>query len=216
MKEKQVTYTTSNTYTTLNSYTSKTKNVWLVFHGMGYLSTYFGKYFKELDSEENFVIIPQAPSKFYLGKEYRHVGANWLTKVNTVEDTKNVLSYIDAVWKEEKPKTLPRFIILGYSQGVSIAMRWLASRKILCDAIVLHSGGIPKELNKNDFQYLSESCKVTYLYGDKDPYITEAKKTEEILKGNSIFGDRLDITVFKGVHEVYIPFINRLAEKKVR
>ena len=213
MKEKQVTYTTSNTYTTLNSYTSKTKNVWLVFHGMGYLSTYFAKYFKELNSEENVIIIPQAPSKFYLGNEYRHVGANWLTKVNTAEDTKNVLTYIDAVWKEEKPETLPRFIVLGYSQGVSIAMRWLASRKIQCDSLVLHSGGIPKELNSTDFQYLSESCKVTYIYGDKDQYITEAKKTEETLKGNSIFGTRLAIQVFEGVHEVHTDFIKRLAEK---
>lgn len=213
MEEKQVTYTTSNTYNTLNSFTNKTKNVWLVFHGMGYLSKYFAKYFKGLNAEENFIVIPQAPSKFYLGTEYRHVGANWLTKVNTVEDTKNVLNYIDAVWKEEKPETLPRFIVLGYSQGVSIAMRWLASRKIQCNNIVLHSGGIPKELDNKDFQYLSDSCKVTYIYGDKDQYITKAKETEQTLKGKSIFGERLAIQVFKGVHEVHTDFINRLAEK---
>jgi len=154
---------------------------------------------------------PQAPSKFYLGKEFRHVGANWLTKVNTVEDTKNVLSYIDAVWREEKPETLPRFIVLGYSQGVSIAMRWLASRKIQCNELVLHSGGIPKELSGKDFEYLSNTCKVTYIYGDNDQYITEAKKTEETLKGNSIFGQHLTIQVFKGVHEVNTNFIHRLA-----
>jgi predicted esterase len=213
MEEKKVSYTTSNTYTTLNSFTNKTKNVWLVFHGMGYLSKYFAKYFKGLNSAENFVIILQAPSKFYLGTQYRHVGANWLTKENTIEDTKNVLTYIDSVWKEEKPEILPRFTVLGYSQGVSIAMRWLASRKIQCANLVLHSGGIPKELNSKDFDYLSESCKVTYIYGDKDEYITEAKKTEETLKGNSIFGKRLVIEVFSGVHEVNINFINALTEK---
>ena len=213
MEEKQVNYTTSNTYTTLNTYSEKTKNVWLVFHGMGYLSKYFSKYFKGLQAEENFIIVPQAPSKFYLGNEYRHVGANWLTKVNTIEDTKSVLSYIDAVWTAEKPTTVPRFIVLGYSQGVSVAMRWLASRKISCDELVLHSGGIPKELNSKDFEYLSRACKVTYIYGDKDPYITDARKTEETLKGDSIFGDKLSIEVFKGVHEVSKDFINRLAEK---
>jgi len=213
MEEKQVTYTTSNTYTTLNSLTSKTKNVWLVFHGMGYLSKYFAKYFKELNTEENFVIIPQAPSKYYLGSKYRHVGASWLTRENTIEDTKNVLTYIDAVWHEEKPEILPKFIVLGYSQGVSIAMRWLASRKIQCTDLVLHSGGIPTELGNTDFEYLSESCKVTYLYGNKDQYITEAKKTEETLKGNSIFGKRLSIQVFSGIHEVNTNFIQQLSEK---
>ncbi|MAZ73117.1 MAG: esterase [Flavobacteriaceae bacterium] len=213
MEENKVTYTTSNTYSIVNPYSNKTKNVWLVFHGMGYLSKYFATYFKGLAPDENMVIIPQAPSKYYLGTDFRHVGASWLTRENTVDETKNVLAYIDAVWEKEKPDTLPRFIVLGYSQGVSIAMRWLASRKIQCDELVLHSGGIPNELNTKDFEFLSKDCNVTYLYGDKDPYINEARKTEETLKGKSIFGDRLSILVFSGVHEVYKPFLNSLSDK---
>ena len=67
--EKKITYTASNTYTTLNAINEKTKNVWLVFHGMGYLSKYFTKYFTNLDSGENYIIAPQAPSKYYLGTE---------------------------------------------------------------------------------------------------------------------------------------------------
>ena len=211
--EKQVNYNTSNTYTILNSFGSETKNVWLVFHGMGYLSKYFARYFKELNPSENSIIVPQAPSKYYQGKDFKHVGASWLTRENTVEDTKNILNYIDAVWNNEMPVGSFRFIVLGYSQGVSIAMRWLASRKIVCDELVLHSGGIPKELNASDFEYLPSECHVTYLYGDRDPYITEARKTEESLKGNAIFGDRLSVTVFKGVHEVNTSYINRLAKK---
>lgn len=34
--EKKVKYTTTNTYETLNTLTNKTKNVWIVFHGIGY------------------------------------------------------------------------------------------------------------------------------------------------------------------------------------
>lgn len=213
MEEKRVNYTTSNTYSTLNTFGNKTKNVWLVFHGMGYLSKYFSNYFKNLNAEENFIIVPQAPSKYYLGTKFRHVGANWLTRENTAEDTKNVLSYVDAVWEKEKPNTIPRFIVLGYSQGVSIAMRWLASRNIQCDELVLHSGGIPKELDAAHFEYLDSNCNVSYIYGDNDEYITEAKKTEEVLLGNAIFGERLSIEVFSGVHEVNVGFINRLAIK---
>jgi predicted esterase len=213
MEEKLINYTTSNTYSTLNTFGDKTKNVWLVFHGMGYLSKYFSNYFKNLNAEENFIIVPQAPSKYYLGTKFRHVGANWLTRENTAEDTKNVLSYVDAVWEKEKPKTVKRFIVLGYSQGVSIAMRWLASRKIQCDELVLHSGGIPKELDATHFKYLNSNCTVSYIYGDNDEYITEAKKTEETLKGSALFGERLSIEVFSGVHEVNVDFINRLAIK---
>ena len=65
--EKQVSYNTTNTYSTLNTLTDKTKNVWFVCHGIGYLSRYFLKYFDELNSDENYIIAPQAHSKYYLG-----------------------------------------------------------------------------------------------------------------------------------------------------
>lgn len=212
--EKQVSYKTTNTYATLNSFTSKTKNVWLVFHGMGYLSKYFIKYFKELNSEENYIIAPQAPSKYYYGKDFKHVGASWLTRENTVKDTANILAYIDSVFAAEILEEPPRFIVLGYSQGVSIATRWLSSRKIDCTHLILHSGGIPKELKSDDFSYMSPKTKVTYLFGNKDQYITEARKTEEYLKGTELFGNRLEVLVFKGVHEVDESFILQVSKEK--
>ncbi len=67
-------FQTTNPYGTLNAPNPKTKNVWVVFHGIGYLSRYFLRYFDGLPSEENYIIAPQAPSKYYLNNEYRHVG----------------------------------------------------------------------------------------------------------------------------------------------
>ena len=81
--EKTVTYQSKNIYMTLNTLTPKTKNVWLAFHGIGYLSKYFARYFDVLDPEENYIIVPQAPSKYYLGNDYKYVGASWLTKEQT-------------------------------------------------------------------------------------------------------------------------------------
>ncbi len=210
--EKQVSYNTTNTYLTLNKLTTNTKNVWLVFHGMGYLSRYFLSYFSHLNPEENFIVAPQAPAKYYQGEKFKHVGASWLTRENTKLETDNVLTYVDAVYKAEKLENTQKFIVLGYSQGVSIATRWLATRKINCDHLVLHSGGIPKELKSKDFSFMDKSTEVTYLYGDKDQYISEARKTEEELKGSQLFEKRLRIEVFKGVHEVNIDFIYRLSE----
>ena len=211
--EKKVSYTTTNSYTTVNSYSEKTKNIWLVFHGLGYLSRFFAKYFSELTAEENFIIIPQAPSKYYLGNTFKHVGASWLTKENTKEETANVLAYVDAVVEAEIPENPAKLIILGYSQGVSIATRWMSSRNIICDHLVLHSGGIPVELEPSHFDYLPKTTEVTYLYGNKDQYITEARTTEEQLKGNKLFGDRIKVLEFEGIHEVYVPFLLDLSEK---
>jgi len=207
--EKRVSYTAQNTYTTLNEFTDKTKNVWLVFHGLGYLSRYFINHFAHLNPTENYIIAPQAPSKYYQGTNFKHVGASWLTKVDTIAETKNVLQYVDSVFEAEKQTPLPNFIVLGYSQGVSIATRWISSRKIQCDHLILHSGGIPKELVKEDFDYMNKNTQVTYLYGDKDQYITEARKTEETLKGTNLFGERLAIEVFDGTHEVDTNFLTK-------
>lgn len=209
--EKLVSYTTVNSYSTLNSFTEKTKNVWLVFHGMGYLSKYFIKYFADLDSDENYIIAPQAPSKYYQDKGFKHVGASWLTRENTDVETENVLTYIDAVFQKEITGNFPNLIVMGYSQGVSIAARWVAKRKIQCDMLILHSGGIPGELKPEDFEFLKPNAKVIYLYGNKDQYITEARKTEEQLKGSKLFKRRLKIEVFDGIHEVNKEFLLKIS-----
>ena len=209
--EKEASYKSTNTYSTLNSLTEKTKNIWLVFHGIDYLSRYFINYFSKLNAAENYIIAPQAPSKYYQGKDFKHVGASWLTRENTRGDSQNILNYIDAVYENELKGFTQKLIVLGYSQGVSIATRWVASRKIPCDILVLHSGGIPNELNAADFGHLKSTTSVFYLYGNKDQYITEARETEEKLKGNKLFQDRLKVDVFDGTHEVNTDFIEKLA-----
>ena len=171
-QEKEITYTTRNSYSTLNTLTEHTRTVWLVFHGMGYLSRYFLRYFKTLNTEENYIIAPQAPSKYYIQPKM-HVGANWLTRDNTKADTENLINYIDAVLEAEALPENVNFIVLGYSQGVSIAMRYIAKRQLACDQLILHSGGIPKELTANDFTHLSKQTKVKLIYGTEDEYLND-------------------------------------------
>ncbi len=206
--EKEISYHTTNTYSTLNTLTNKTKHVWLVCHGMGYLSKYFIRYFKELNAEENYIIAPQASSKYYLKSDFKHIGANWLTRENTAVETENIMRYIDAVLEKEhipKNKTL---IVLGYSQGVSIAARYVAKRKLPCHQLVLHSGGIPKELSSVDFNFLN--AKVSLVYGKNDAYLNKDRIALEIDKGYKLFGENLRIIPFDGIHEVHVPFIKSL------
>lgn len=210
--QKEASYFTTNSYSTLNYYTEKTKNVWIVFHGMGYLSKYFINYFAELNADENYIIAPQAPSKYYQDKNFKRVGASWLTRENTAAETKNILNYIDAVYKNEIGESTSNLIVLGYSQGVSIAARWIATRKIRCNTLILHSGAIPVELQAADFTFLKSETKVFYIYGNKDQYVTEAKKTEQYLKSKDLFKDNLIIEVFDGVHEVSKEFILKISK----
>ncbi len=205
MSEQQISYTHNNSYTTLNTLSAKTKYVWLAFHGMGHLSRYFIKHFEGLNPIENYIIAPQAPSKYYQDKRFKYVGASWLTRESTTIEKENVLNYVDAVWEHEKKQWQQLdvdVILMGFSQGVSIVSRWASSRKIECTQLMLHSGGIPTELVRSDFEYLSPTTRVHYLFGNKDEYYNEARHTEEQLKGNRLFGDRLEVKVFDGIHEV--------------
>ena len=168
--EKQVSYQISNTYSTLNERTSKTKNIWLVCHGIGYLSRYFIRHFQHLNKEENYIIAPQAQSKYYLSNKYTHVGASWLTRENTEAEIGNMLNYLDAVYEAENLSETPNLIILGYSQGVSVATRFVARRKINCSKLILHSGKVPAELQPEDFEFL-KNTPVSYIYGTEDEYL---------------------------------------------
>lgn len=210
-QEKEINYQTSNSYSTLNSLTSTTKNVWFVCHGMGYLSRYFLKYFSELSADENYIIAPQAQSKYYVPPKFTHVGASWLTKEHTIKETENVMRYFDAVFEfEEIPKDV-NLIVLGYSQGVSVALRYVAKHQLHCSKIAILSGGIPKELVADDFKFLHKETKISLIYGTHDAYLNEDRILLEKNRAFELFGNLdLQIIPFEGTHEVKKEYINNL------
>lgn len=209
LREKEITFRTTNSYSTLNKFGNSTKHVWFVCHGMGYLSRYFVRYFKGLNAEENYVIAPQAPSKYYIQPKM-YVGANWLTRDATASGMENIVQYFDAVWEAEAIPEDLNLIILGYSQGVSVALRYMAKRQIQCEQLVLHSGGIPKELKASDFEYLSEDTAVKLIYGTEDEYLDEERLMEEAARARELFGHRVEKLPFEGKHVVNVDYINGL------
>lgn len=206
--QKEIFFTTKKIYSTLNTRTEKTKHIWFVCHGMGYLSKYFIRYFNQLNTEEHYIIAPQAPSLYYQGKDFKHVGASWLTKENTSLETENIFNYFDAVLEAENIPNNAKLIVLGYSQGVSVAARYIAKRQLQCNHLVLHSGGIPKELNPEDFKFLK--AKVSLVYGTEDEYINKERATYETERAEALFGENLEIIPFDGKHVVNVDFINGL------
>ena len=210
-KEKEISYQTTNSYSTLNTLSDTTKNVWLVCHGMGYLSRYFIKYFTDLNPMENYIIAPQAQSKYYTPPKLRHVGASWLTKENTIKETENVMRYLDAVLEAEEIRENLNLIVLGYSQGVSIALRYVAQRELNCAQIVIMSGGIPKELVVSDFEFLDKKTKISLIYGTNDEFLDENRILSEKNRAFELFG-RCDLRIipFDGHHEVKKELVNAL------
>lgn len=203
-------YPARNTVSTQNELTSKTTHVWILFHGMGYLSRYFLKYFDGLDPERHFLVAPQAPSKYYLDKHFKHVGASWLTKEDTELEIENILSYLDAMMAGlSLPKGI-KLVVFGFSQGVSIATRWLARRKILCDHLILYAGGIPEEIKPSDVVHLNDHTGIKVIVGNRDEYISLERWELEKEKIQTLFKGRAVVEVFDGTHEIRKELINRL------
>ena len=154
-----------------------------------------------LNPEENYVIAPQAASKYYLNNEYRHVGASWLTKENTEAEIKNIFHYLNEIYEAEELQDIQSLIILGYSQGVSIATRWAAHRKVKPSQLIIHSGKIPSELSPEDFQFLTDT-NVKLIYGTEDPYLNQEILEKEEKRAKQLFEEKLEIFPFEGGHEV--------------
>lgn len=197
--EKEVSFKTNKTYSTLNTI-DKNQNIWFACHGIGQLSHYFLNNFLNIPKEKNYIIAPQAPSKYYHSTQTKRVGACWLTKENTQLEQRNIFRYFDEILNQEKP-VIPN-IFMGFSQGVSVMLRYLVYKKLNVNDIVIMSGKIPEELKESDFNFLSKKTKVWLSYGLSDPLLNNKLLDVEINKSRQLFGKRLNIIAFDGKHEI--------------
>lgn len=197
--EKEVSFKTNKTYSTLNTI-DKNQNIWFACHGIGQLSHYFLNNFLNIPKEKNYIIAPQAPSKYYHSTQTKRVGACWLTKENTQIEQHNIFRYFDEILNQEKP-VIPN-IFMGFSQGVSVMLRYLVYKKLNVNDIVIMSGKIPEELKESDFNFLSKKTKVWLSYGLSDPLLNNKLLDVEINKSRQLFGKRLNIIAFDGKHEI--------------
>ncbi|MGB3775387.1 MAG: esterase [Leeuwenhoekiella sp.] len=212
--KKQVNYQSTNTYSTLNSFSGKTRNIWFVCHGLGYLSDYFIKYFDHLDKAENYIVAPQAPAKYYQDKSFKYVGASWFTREDLEQEKQNVLHYMNAVYNFEIEPRIHEdinLVLFGYSQGVSVITRWAAYAKITCQTLLLHSGGIPKELTPSSFEGFNAE-RIVSAYGLKDEYLTKERMQTEFSIYKNLWKGKMEIIPFDGKHEVNRDIISKESE----
>ena len=211
-EEKTVSYTTTNTYQTLNTFTQKTEVIWMVCHGLGHLTKYFLNHFEKLDPEKHYIIAPQAPSKYYQDKRYKYIGASWLTRENTDIEIENVLNYLDQVYTSEiQPKLNSRikFCVMGFSQGVSVASRWISRRAISCDFFIVHSGSIPEDIDKDAFKKTMGFL----TYGKEDPLLNSSRLKQQTSLAKELFDERLNILPFEGKHIVNDEILAEISKK---
>jgi predicted esterase len=153
---------------------TKAKRVWFVLHGYGQLAEYFIRSFGHLDPSENFVIAPEGFHRFYLEGFTGRVGASWMTKKERLDDIDDYVKYLDRLYDCQQISSNSEIILLGFSQGVATAMRWLALGKSShFHRAILWAGSFPNDLKPQKATTALQNLKVHCVIGNMDPFLSE-------------------------------------------
>jgi len=175
-----------------------------VLHGYGQMAKFFIRKFQSAEELGYTIIAPQGLHKFYLEGTSGRVGASWMTKENREDDIQNYLIYLNAVHSElSSEKNWDEIVILGFSQGVATAFRWLAESNIKPSKFLICSGLVPPDVDLNIKKDIFDPIQMSYFSGVNDPYRTEAS-VQEFYDSVSSSQLNMELVNFDGVHEVCI------------
>jgi predicted esterase len=199
-------------YYTLGKYTQKTKSIWFVFHGFGQLGVYFAKNFEDCVNDETYFIFPQGPSKFYVGFDFNRVGASWLTKNEVEDEIENVFGYLESILERENiDLNKVKINGFGFSQGVSVLVRWFAKKQFETEKLILWAGQTPKTFV--DYEKFPLPKKIYFVAGNQDPLQEYMNLEDELGFIEKNLNTKPELISYEGGHkvdrEIILELINR-------
>lgn len=184
----------------LGDLSSKTSNVWIAMHGYGQLVEYFKRHFRELATEERAFVFPQGAHKFYLQGTEGRVGASWMTKDAREKDILNQRLYLGAMmdWVVQRAPEA-RLHIVGFSQGVATAMRFIGYTHHRFETLLAWAGSWPPDLQERSRDAIAQ-MKMSAWFGTQDPFVDPEKKRERIALYAEKFGLHPEVGSYEGAH----------------
>ena len=213
MIKKNITTPKTARYFQLGEINEHTKAVWIVFHGYAQLANYFLEHFKVLDKGDQVIIAPEGLNRFYWNGFSGKVVASWMTKEDRLDDIADTNTFLDLVHSEINKELKGRKIklnVLGFSQGVATACRWLDRNKVTADNLILWCGTIPDDLDpKNN---IISKQKLYYLAATNDEFFDDKRK-KEIKEFLTVNAPSHEYILFEGKHEVKAEVLEALSLK---
>jgi predicted esterase len=192
------------------------REVWIALHGYGQLADRFVRRFEPLDDRSRYIIAPEALNRFYLdAKPVPHgpgspVGATWMTREDRLTDIDDYLHYLDAVhdWAFDRiDRAAVRLLLLGFSQGMSTAVRWAVHTAAPVDHLILWAGSWPPEIRPRTG--LFRGAQLSLVAGTADRSVREeglARRVEELRAG----GLEPSLVRYDGGHDLDPAVLERL------
>jgi predicted esterase len=175
-------------YYTLGHNVIAPREVWFACHGYGQLASHFARHFEPLDDGTRLIVVPEALSRFYFGDPRRRhgpdamVGATWMTREDREREIEDHVRYLDDLFahvRGQRGRARARVTILGFSQGVATACRWLARGRARADRLVIWAGKLPADIFPLPAASPLRSLAVTLVVGTSDEYVTPAAVGEQ-------------------------------------
>lgn len=156
---------------------SEADHVVIVLHGYGQHPAFMLDGFMDLINDPGISICaPEALSRFYVRGTEGRVGASWMTRDDRLSDISDHLAYLNSWLNSLSISPKAQLTLIGFSQGVATAGRWLASGLNIHQAL-LHSGTVPVEWHSTDTteapQFSKSIERFVLFRGDSDSIYSE-------------------------------------------
>ena len=184
-------------YFTLGSLSEQTTEVWFVLHGYAQLADTFIADFDVLDTGKRYIIAPEALNKFYPKAGLATVGATWMTREDRLNEINDYVNYLHTLYDSLRIPAGATIHVLGYSQGVATASRWLSNNSRRVDRLILWAGEIGNELQNPEGVASFKRAKNQFVCGTQDQFINSenSEKLRAMLDG-------FEFISFEGKHEI--------------
>jgi predicted esterase len=173
-------------YVVMGAPPERARRIWFVLHGYGMLATRFARTFEGCIPDDTCVIAPEGLSRFYLemprpdGGHLQRVGATWLTRESRETEIRDTHHWLDGVHDDVLAACVgatgraPITGVLGFSQGVATAMRWIASGHVAPAQFVAWAGGLAADVDAVAYTAKMRTAETVLVVGHADPFATPA------------------------------------------
>lgn len=185
-------------------------DVWFVLHGYMQLARRFLRRFESLYTGGRLVVAPEGLSRFYVRSGGgRHgaasvVGASWMTREDRLAEIADYVAYLDGLSDRIVAEAADgaHVTVLGFSQGVATASRWVTQGEMRPDRLVLWGDFLPPDLDMERAAAVCQGVDVVLVRGSEDGALESADLAaaeSERLAEAGLTARRLD---YLGGHEI--------------
>jgi predicted esterase len=161
-------------YFTIGKPSPQVKHFWVCLHGYGQLADWFGKRFEKWASKDRLFLFPEGPHRFYTEGTSGRVGASWMTREDRLNDINDQFNYLENLVGAFRPK-LPadcKIHVLGFSQGVATAFRWIDRSQLPYASLIAWAGTFPPDIEYALKKERFNALRLHACFGDEDEYIS--------------------------------------------